>query len=122
MLPTFSRAIANLNSDSFAVRQSATKELLRIGDQVIMRRFKKLMAGDIPLETRRRLEEIVNKLSDVLAPETLRNIRTIMVLERICTPEKRAVLTTIAAGAPGARETEEAKASLERLANQVATR
>ena len=38
-----------------------------------------------------------------------------MVLERIGTPEAQNVLETLARGAPGARETEEAKASLERL-------
>jgi hypothetical protein len=45
----------------------------------------------------------------------LRNIRAIMVLDRIGSPDAQAVLATLAAGAPGARETEEAKASLDRL-------
>ncbi len=115
------RAIANLNSESFPIRQAATKELLKIGPQAIPP-MQKAMAGDIPLETRRRLEELTNKLSDVPSPETLRAIRAIMVLERIATPDARALLTTLAAGAPGARETEEAKASLERLTNRQATR
>jgi hypothetical protein len=41
-----------------------------------------------------------------------------MVLERIGSPEAKAVLKTLAKGAPGARETEEAKASVERLATR----
>jgi hypothetical protein len=38
-----------------------------------------------------------------------------MALERIGSPDAQAVLETLAGGAPGARETKEAKASLERL-------
>ena len=38
-----------------------------------------------------------------------------MVLERIGSPDARAILQTLASGASGARETEEAKASLQRL-------
>jgi hypothetical protein len=40
-----------------------------------------------------------------------------MVLEQIGTPEARRVLAWLAEGAPGARQTEEAKAALRRLAN-----
>ena len=57
-------------------------------------------------------------VSAVPGPETLRTIRAIMVLERIGTAEAQAVLETLAGGAPGARETAEAKASLERLAQR----
>jgi hypothetical protein len=38
-----------------------------------------------------------------------------MALEQIGSPDAQAVLATLAAGAAGARETEEANASLERL-------
>jgi hypothetical protein len=40
------------------------------------------------------------------------------VLEAIGSPEAMAVLATLAAGAPAARETREAKAALERLAHR----
>jgi hypothetical protein len=43
-----------------------------------------------------------------------------MVLERIGSPDAQAVLATLSGGAPGARETEEAKASLERLKGRAA--
>jgi hypothetical protein len=46
-------------------------------------------------------------------------IRAITALERIGSTDAQAVLRTLAGGAPGARETEEAKASLERLAGRV---
>ena len=78
------------------------------------------MTASIPLETRRRLEQIVNKVADAPSSETLRSIRAIMALERIGSAEAQGVLKTMAGGAPGARETEEAKASLERLASPMA--
>jgi hypothetical protein len=74
-----------------------------------------VLKGKIPLETRRRLEQILKHLSLVPTPESVRTIRAIMVLERIGSADAQGVLATLADGAPGARETEEAKASLERL-------
>jgi WD40 repeat protein len=50
----------------------------------------------------------------VTDPELLRHIRTVEVLERIATPAAREVLEALAKGAPAARLTREAKASLER--------
>ena len=67
---------------------------------------------------RRRLEQISNTLSDIPGPETVGTIRAIMALERIGSPEAQAVLETLAQGAPVARETEEAKTSLQRLAQR----
>jgi hypothetical protein len=61
----------------------------------------------------------LNAISDVPNPDTFRTIRAIMILERIGSPDAQAVLATMAGGAPGARETEEAKASLERLKQRV---
>ena len=49
-----------------------------------------------------------------LPPHVLRGVRAIEVLERIGTKEAKQVLQTAAKGAPGARLTEEAKASLDR--------
>ena len=62
----------------------------------------------------------MNAVFDNPAPETVRTIRAIMVLERIGSPEAQGVLESLARGAPGARETEEAKASLRRLVHRIA--
>ena len=110
--------IADLNNENFTVRQTATKELEKVGDRVQTPVKKALMANP-SLETRRRLEQILKSLPDIPAPETLRTIRAIMALERIATPEARGVLETLARGATGARETEEARESLERLARRA---
>ena len=110
--------ISDLNNENFAVRQTATKELEKVGPQVEFP-IQRALQGNLPLETRRRLEQIVKNLPDVPDPDTVRLIRAIMVLERIGSAEARRVLESLARGAPGARETEEAKSSLIRLARQT---
>ena len=97
--------------------QRAAKELEKIGVQVKVP-IQKAIDGTVPLETRRRLEQIVKNLPDVPGPGTMRTIRAIVALERIGSPAAQAVLEALARGAPGARETEEAKASSQRLARQ----
>ncbi|HMC63737.1 MAG TPA: hypothetical protein VKI65_02250 [Gemmataceae bacterium] len=52
----------------------------------------------------------------------LRKQRGLAVLEYIGTPEARKVLARVAQGAPEARLTQEAKASLERLAKRPAAK
>ena len=83
--------------------------------------MQKALAENVILETRRRLEQILSKMVSTPPSETRRAIRAIMVLERIGSPETISVLESLARGAPGARETEEAKASLVRLAQRVYT-
>jgi hypothetical protein len=56
------------------------------------------------------------------APAALRRNRAIQVLERIVSPEARLGLETLAKGVPTARETQNAKVALERLANQSSSR
>ncbi len=111
--------IADLDSETFTVRQAAAQELLKVGDQV-QPPIQKALQGNPPLETRRRLEQILKNFADIPGPETIRTIRAIMALERIGSPEAQVILETLARGAPGARETEEARASLERLTMRAA--
>ena len=111
--------IGELESENFAVRQAAAKELEKIGQQVEPP-IQEALQRKITLETRRRLEQIVKNLpEDVAGPDIMRTIRAIMALERIGSPEAQAVLETLAHGAPGARETEEATASLARLSQRA---
>ena len=70
-------------------------------------------------EARRRAEEILARLSKAEPTgEALRALRAIEVLEHIGTPEASRVLETLAKGAPEARLTRDAKASLGRLARR----
>ena len=71
------------------------------------------------LEKRWRIESLLEKQrGPVRQPEILRALRAVVVLEEIATPEARKVLQKLASGAPDARLTQEAKASLERLAKR----
>ncbi len=94
-------------------KQFDTEELERFAEQVLPALQKKLAAKSA-LEVRQRIEKLVAKIEQ-LTPESLRRIRALEVLEHIGDSEAKKVLETLAAGAEGAKLTEEAKASLARL-------
>ncbi len=58
----------------------------------------------------------------IAPPEVLRTLRAIAALERVGTPEARAVLETLARGNPGAIETRDAKLAIDRLTRRPAAR
>jgi hypothetical protein len=112
------RLLAALGSEDFAERERATQELEREGDQAEAA-LRRLLAGNPSPEARRRAEGLLGRLDGPLPPgELLRALRAVEVLECLGTPESRQVLEVLARGAPEARLTREAKASLERLARQ----
>ena len=83
--------------------------------------YRKALEGKPSLETRRRLEDLLVKASSAwwdVSGERLRSLRAVEALELDGAKEAREVLETFAAGAEGARLTEEAKAALERLAKR----
>ena len=85
------RWIADLSSDKFAIRQAATKELEKLGQQA--EPFLQMaLKRNTTLETRLRLEQILKTLADVPSPDTLRTIRAIMTLERIGSAERAGCL------------------------------
>jgi RNA polymerase sigma factor (sigma-70 family) len=107
--------IADLDSDQFAARRVAAKELQKLGElaESILR---KGLEEQPSAETRRSVELLLDKLnSTALSGEALRGVRAVEVLEHIATPEAQQVLEKLAGGAPDARLTREAKASLQRL-------
>jgi WD40 repeat protein len=112
--------IADLDSDQFAVRETATSELGKLGEAAL-HAMRKALEANPALETRRRLEPLIEKLErEERSPsgERLRIWRALEVMERAGTPEAKEVLTTLANGAPGARQTVESKAALQRLAQR----
>jgi hypothetical protein len=78
---------------------------------------RKALQGKPSAETRRRLERLLGSIDGRtdISGERLQIIRSIEVLERIDTPDTRQFLESLANGAPGALQTEEAKVSLRRL-------
>jgi hypothetical protein len=107
--------LADLGSDSFRRRQQATAALEKQGE-LAMPALSKLLAEQLPLETRRRVEQLLDKMTRrPLTAEQLRLVRAVEVLEQLDTALARQVLTTLARGAVGALATREAQAALDRL-------
>jgi WD40 repeat protein len=108
--------IAELSSGQFKTREQALRELERLGEAAAPA-VHRALAGDAPLEVKRRLEILRKKLDAAgLSAETLRPVRAVEVLERIGTPEARRVLARLdAEGGTEARLTREAAAALRRL-------
>jgi hypothetical protein len=110
--------IADQDSETFARRDAAMKGLADLGE-LAEPALRAALENGPSLEVRRRLEELLEKLAGLgTTGEPLRASRAVEALERIGTPEARQVLTRLAAGAPGAWRTREAKAALDRLAGR----
>jgi WD40 repeat protein len=110
------RLLSDLDSNVFIVRQRATNELENLGER-IEPDLKRVLTDATTLELRLRIERLLEKLTSgaAPAPEVLRTLRAVEVLERIGTPEARQILDSLTHGAAGARLTRQAKATLERL-------
>jgi hypothetical protein len=110
------RLLQKLDSNQFGEREEATRELKKIGDAAEPA-LRQALQGNLPLETRRRVEIILGELggADGASGERLRFLRAIEVLERIANSEARDLLRQLAGGASGAWLTEEARGALRRL-------
>ncbi len=114
--------LRDLDSDRFRVREQATRELEK-GGEFAASALRRALQRQPSLEVRRRAEQLLEKLEDAaLSGDELRASRALQVLEHIGTPGARKVLETLARGVPEARLTQEAKASLERLAKRPAAK
>jgi hypothetical protein len=109
------RLIADLDADEFARREAATNRLTELGE-LADAALRDALSGRPSPETRRRLESLLSEPRPVRAPEALRHLRAVRLLEGIGTPEARRLLKKLAEGVPEARLTREAKAALDRLA------
>jgi WD40 repeat protein len=110
------RLVADLDSNDFTVREKATKELHKMREAALPA-LRKALAGQPAPELRLRAERLLDDLSADSAAQVYQS-RAIEVLERIGSPDARRVLETLAGGVPEARLTQEAKASLGRLARR----
>jgi WD40 repeat protein/beta-lactamase regulating signal transducer with metallopeptidase domain len=109
------RWIADLDSEKYAVRQEASTNLVKVGEQAVPV-LQKVLTSQPALETRKRVEELLDKLTGgTLTTEQLRLVRAVEALERMGTPEAQQQLQTLAKGATGALPTRESQAALDRL-------
>jgi RNA polymerase sigma factor (sigma-70 family) len=110
------RLLADLDSDEFAVREKAARQLAAMGEAA-EGALRKLLSGKPSPEVRRRAEELLAGLDLARSQEQLRGVRALEVLEHVGTDAAKKLLEALAKGAPGARLTQEARESLRRLNN-----
>jgi hypothetical protein len=80
-----------------------------------------MLAGELSLEARRRIERVIEGLDHgpfVLGAEQRVQVRVTQVLEQVGSVEARRLLRAYSEGSPEAWLTREAKASLTRLAGR----
>lgn len=110
--------LADLDSERFKVRTKARAELAELGETVAQPLH--AAADKRPsIEVVRQVKELLEKLKTekrTPSAERVRSLRAVEVLEHIGNSEARRVLATLAEGTAEAQRTQEAKASLQRLA------
>ncbi len=110
--------IAQLDHDNFWKREEASRELEHAGKAARPALFK-AREHTRSLEVRRRVEQVLEKIDRPdPAPDMVRPLRVLEVLERIGTREARQILAALAGGKPDAELTLEARAALDRLEKQ----
>ncbi|MGH7169037.1 MAG: WD40 repeat domain-containing protein, partial [Gemmataceae bacterium] len=107
------RWIAALDSPEFAERERAERALEARGETVEVE-MRRTLTQKPTLEVRRRIEALLEKLHGLPQGRQLQALRAIEVMEYINTSEARTLLRKLAAGASGARLTEEARQVLRR--------
>jgi hypothetical protein len=116
------RWIADLDSDTFPVRDKAMTELEGLGE-AIKADLQRTLKATSSAEVKHRLRLLLDKIEGERlfpASQQLRLLRAIEVLEHVGNAEAIKALKVLVEGAPEARLTQEAKASLERLAKRPA--
>jgi hypothetical protein len=108
------RLIGELDSPRFPVREMATVQLEGLDAQT-EGALRSALQGKPTPEARRRMESLLKNLAAVPNAQLLRQLRAIEALERLATPQARALIREVAGGAPDARLTREANAALRRL-------
>jgi WD40 repeat protein len=112
------KLIKELDDDRFEVRESASRELEKLGAAIEPALRQAIESRPSP-EVRRRLETLVQMpAAAIRSPELMRRLRAISILERIGSKNARQLLTTLGTGVPHAPETIAAKIALERLAQR----
>ncbi len=113
--------IRDLDSDRFAERERASRELEKLGETATAL-CRKALADDLTAEARQRIEAFLKKQEQerlTPSPQRLRIVRALEALEFAGTPEARQLLEKLAGGVAEAIITREAKASLRPLKRQT---
>jgi hypothetical protein len=110
--------LKDLDDRRYAVRQRAMRDLAELAE-LAAPALKQLLAREPSAETQQRVKQLLGRLEGAASSAgMLASIRALEALEQIGNPEARQVLEALTKGAPGHRLTEEARASLQRLASR----
>ncbi len=104
------RLVSRLDSESFAEREEASRQLLALGEQAVPMLRQALKDG-LSLEVRKRVEKVLEGLTRIPGSEQQRLLRALAVLEWSGADEH---LRMLADGAPSASLTQAARAALGR--------
>jgi hypothetical protein len=112
---TVARWVAALDSEDFAVREQASRELDALAE-VAVPALREALAGAPSAEKRRRVAALLDRHGRPEYPDAdgLRRLRAVEALERAGSAEARRLLAELAGGAAEARLTQEARAALRR--------
>jgi WD40 repeat protein len=112
---TVTKLIADLDADSFEAREKAAQQLAALGKSV-QPALKKALAEKPSAEAQRHIVGLLERMTDPgPAPDLLRPLRAVELLERIGTPDAKNLLGTLAKGQADAPLTVAAAESLRRL-------
>lgn len=110
------KLIQTLDSDNFAQREQATKELAEL-EELAESALQKTQEAKPTLETKRRIDLLLDKICDTpLSPDKLRQVRAVTILEQIGPQKAQDFVQRLAKGAPEARQTREAQRALRQWA------
>jgi RNA polymerase sigma factor (sigma-70 family) len=111
------RLVQDLDSAEFQRREEASRRLSQFGEDAEPT-LRQALANKPSAEVRRRLQRLLNGPRQVPAPDLLRSLRALQVLEAVGDQPARRLLGKLAEGAPSSRLTREARAALERLSRR----
>jgi hypothetical protein len=112
------KLVADLDSANFKTRVAAEQQLEGLG-KLAMPALNETLARSTSLEMNRRIEKILAKReAPIKAPDALRALRAIEVLERIGSAEARQGLDEVARQATESYFQQEARAAAQRLAKR----
>ena len=107
--------VAEMDDESFRVREHATRELGRLGDAAEPF-LRQAVANRPSVEVAQRVEMLLNSIAaPTLDADALRAVRSVEILERIGTAEARAALEKLGAGVTGSKVKRRAQAAAARL-------
>jgi WD40 repeat protein len=116
------KLLKDLDDDRFEVRESASRELEKLGP-ANHGALRQALEAKPSAEVRRRLETLLENAGSIeQSPELLRRLRAIQVLEGIGSEEVRQLLERLASGVSHAPETVAAKEAIDRLARRAASK